>query len=258
MKFSIIILVICLIGEVSFAQGEFKLGLLTGPNFSWVNTNNALINGNGLNAGFELGLTSELSLSDHVYLTMGAAIAFNRGGQMMYDIGGNFLPKSSLSSSELNSGDKPLPDGTNIRYSLQVFHIPTSLKLKTTENGSIRYFIDAPRLDWGIVTRARGTIKGFAISSADKENIKKDIVPFQLSMGIGTGMEYNISDRNTAIIGIYWNRTLFDITKNNGKISKTLDDNGTPNNYQDDELDVSREKSRAWINNLEFKVGLLF
>ncbi|MCB0655520.1 MAG: outer membrane beta-barrel protein [Saprospiraceae bacterium] len=234
---------------------DYRMGVQMSPTFSWFSSNERLVSPNGANLGIQFGLQSELYFSDQIGMTVGAAISFNQGGRLYHEIGGNLLPNSELTDKSFNTGTKPLPDGTNIRYHLQVIHLPVGMKFRTTEFGYIRYFLEAPIIDPMIISKSRGTITGFNVD-LDGENIRKDVSKVQPSIGIGLGMEYNISMHNAVIFGLYFHKSLLDLTKNGTKAILT-DDKGTPT-PADDMYRRETENAKIRMNRLQFRVGILF
>lgn len=250
-----------ILASLQFSYGQiedFRLGVQISPTFSWMNTDNNLINSNGLNTGIQLGLVGEVILSEHFSFNIGMGLSFNKGGTLRHDIGGNLLPKSELSDHQFNTGSKPLPDDVDIKYSLQYLEIPVSLKMSTKEFGYIKYFVEAPIVNWGLRTQARGDVDGISMIKLENEDISNDVVNFYLAWGLGAGIEYSISLNNSLIFGLYYNSSLTDITKNFGSTATTTDDNGTPNDYTDDIVKVESENSRAKVSGLSLRIGILF
>src|SRR5687767_2768453 len=150
----IAIVVICgnhhLIGQ----DKALRIGFQTSPVFSWVNNNDNLIVPTGGNLGLKLGTTADIFFKDSYSFTLGVNLAFHQGGEFKYEIGGNYLPDSDLSDpATLQTGDKPLPNGTTIDYSLQYVEFPVGLKIRSKEIGRIRYFFEAPVFTFSFLTR---------------------------------------------------------------------------------------------------------
>jgi hypothetical protein len=238
------------------AQGEdIRIGFLMSPRFTWITTNVPLVNGAGTNLGINLGTTVEYYFSENYALTMGLGLAFNQGGTLKHDIGGNLLPESDLSDNAYNTGDKPLPDGVEIKYKLQYLEVPISLKLRTREFGYTRFFVEAPILSWSVRTQVRGEIKGDGIDT-EKENIKEDVSAFNFSWGLGAGIEYFISTQNSIVAGIGYKRGFYDLTTNKAKTAMHNPDED-PSNPDDDYI-TSREDSKGVLNGVTIKLGLIF
>ena len=69
-------------------------------------------------------------------------------------------------------------------------------------------------------------------------------------------MEYNISMHNAVIFGLYFHKSLLDLTKNGTKAILT-DDKGTPTTA-DDMYRRETENAKIRMNRLQFRVGILF
>lgn len=236
-------------------EGEFRIGFQMSPRFSWLSTNIGTVTSSGTNLGIHIGTMSEFYFSDNYAVTMGLGLTFNQGGTLKHKFGGNFLPESDLSESRFNEGIKPLADGVEIKYKLQYLEIPMSLKLRTREFGYTRFFIEAPMLSWGIRTQARGDINTVGIKT-EKENIREDVSIFVFSWGLGGGLEYFFSEKNSLVGGIFYNRGFNDITTNKGTTAMTNPEQD-PNNPDDDYI-TSKEDSKAVQNMISVKIGIFF
>ena len=85
----------------------------------------------------------------------------------------------------------------------------------------------------------------------EQENIYKDLVVPNVFLGFGLGMEYSISKNNSLIGGLYWQRGLFDVTKDNGW--RAIPNPDYVPTYLKEEDD-----SRATVGNLILCLGILF
>src|SRR3989337_4339666 len=118
---------------------SMRIGFQVSPVISWGgNNDNQIVQTEG-NFGLKLGTTADIYFRENYSFTMGINLAFHQGGEFRYDVGGNYLPKSDLSDpARLQTGDKPLPDGTKIKYNIQYVEFPIGLKIKSKEMGYIR------------------------------------------------------------------------------------------------------------------------
>lgn len=228
-----------------------RIGFQTSPVLSWVTSNDNLIVKNGGNLGLKLGTTADIYFKDNYSFTLGINLAFHEGGEFRYEIGGNYLPKSDLSDPViLQTGDKPMPDGTKIRYSLQYVEFPVGLKIRSKEFGYIRYFVEAPIFNFAFLTRGRGDIESDQFKF-ERENIYKDLTVFNIFWGLGAGLEYSISENNALVFGIYYQNGLIDFTKDQGH--RAIDNPEIIPPYL-----KQQEDSKATVNNIILKVGILF
>ena len=155
-----------------------------------------------------------------------------------------FSPKSDLSNPKLNSGDKPLPDGVDIRYSFNTLEVPFGLKLKTQQLGNFTYYAEFPIFALGLVTSAKADITGTDIAAED-EDIGRDFRNAYLAWQLGLGAEYETVDGTIFTAGLHFHRSITDMTRDKGV---TVDAAG----------DKSREKSRASFGNVWLSMGILF
>jgi len=247
-----------LLGLTLSAIGQdraLRIGFQTSPLISWVGNNDNLIVKNGGNFGIKLGSTVDIYFKDNYSFTTGINLAFHEGGEFQYEIGGNYLPKSDLSDPLLQTGAKPLPDGTRIRYSLQYVEIPLGLKIRSKEIGYVRYFVEAPVFNFAFLTRGRANIETPSMKY-DQENIYKDLSVVNLFWGFGAGIEYSISENNALVAGLYYQNGLLDFTRDNGNRA-IINPNEDPNDPNDDFL-IQEDDSRAVLNNLVLRLGIIF
>ena len=232
-----------------------KIGFQVSPVFSWIKNSNDLILKNGGEFGLKLGATGDIYFKDNLSFTTGLNMAFHEGGEFLYQIGGNYLPESELSDPLLQTGPKPLPNGTKIRYNLQYLEIPLGLKFRTNEKGYIRYFVEAPVFNFAFLTRGRGDIET-EDAIYDQENFYKDLSVVNLFWGFGGGIEYSISENNSLVGGLYYQGGLFDFTRDNGHAAIVNPDEDP--NDPDDDYFIQNDESRATVRNLVVRLGIIF
>lgn len=243
-----------LVSMVSSIEGQdrtMRIGFQTSPILSWISNNDKMIVSNGGNLGLKLGTTADIYFKDNYSFTLGINLAFHEGGEFIYEKGGSYLPKSDLSEPLiLQTGDKPMPDGTKIQYNIQYVEFPVGLKIRSKEIGYIRYFVEAPVFTFAFLTRGRGDIESDAYKY-EKENIYKDLNVFNVFWGLGAGMEYSISENNALVAGIYYQNGMIDFTKDKGH-------RAVPNPDVVPEYLLEKDDSKATINNIVLRLGILF
>ncbi|MFK7980443.1 MAG: porin family protein [Saprospiraceae bacterium] len=216
---------------------ELRLGFQLSPSFSWMSTDDNLINGNGLNLGLKLGMVGEYYFRENYALVSGINLAFNQGGTLRHEEGGDLWPKSALSDLSLHS----LPDGVNLKYHIQYLEIPFGVKLRTKEFGYLRYFAEIPIFSLGFKLQARGDVKGTTLDN-ERENITEDVNLFNLTWGFGGGVQYTLSESTALVGGIIYRQGFTDVTDDSG-----LKIDGT-----------TRENSKGIIKSLTIRLGFLF
>lgn len=214
-----------------------RMGFQLSPTISWMDTDNNAINGNGVNVGMRLGMMGEYYFRENYALISGINFAFNQGGTLKHEEGGNLWSKSELSDTTLAS----LPSGVNLKYHIQYIEVPFGLKMRTKEFGYIRYFAEIPLFSLGVKVQARGDVKGTSRLDVERENIKKDVNLFNLNWGFGGGVHYTLSEDTEFIGGLYYQQGFADVTDN--KATKTSGD---------------RENSKGIIKGITLRIGLLF
>ncbi len=175
-------------------------------------------------------------------ITSGLGFAFNQGGTLRHDIGGNFLDESDFTDPTLTESNDALPDGVNIKYNVQFVEIPLGLKMRTQEFGYLRYYAELPIFTLGFKTQANGTLTGSTIDGEQEGNIKKDVNLLNVSWGLGGGAEYNLNESTSIVAGIYYNQGFLDLTDNK---------NSVKNNGE-------AEDSKATTRGLTIRLGVLF
>lgn len=238
-------------GHLQGQDKSLRIGFQASPVISWVSNNDNLIVKTDGNLGLKLGTTADIFFKDAYSFTLGINLAFHEGGTFKYEIGGNYLPESDLSDpARLQSGDKPLPDGTTIDYNLQYVEFPIGLKIRSKEIGYIRYFFEAPVFTFSFLTRGRGDIESEDFKF-EGENIYKDLNVFNIFWGLGAGIEYSISENNALVGGLYYQNGLLDFTKNKGH-------RAVPNPEIIPEYLLQKDDSRATLSNIVLRLGIIF
>lgn len=236
--------------SLSAQDRPIRFGFHVSPVFSGIKSNDNLIVKSDGNVGLKLGAMSQIYWKGKTSFTLGLQLAFHEGGEFQHEIGGNYLPDSELSKPELQTGDKPLPDGTKIRYQLRYLEIPAGMKFRFEGRDRLHTFVEAPILTLSFLTRGRGDIESEDYLYED-ENIYKDVNFLNIFLGFNAGVEYDLSDKTTLIGSIGFQRGLFDFTSDNGY-------RAVPNPDIIPTYLRQEEDSRAVVTNLVLSFGLLF
>ena len=241
--------------QLSAQHSPFRLGFQISPGVAWMTTNDLGVTNVGSNLTMGISARGEIGISDRLSATTGAGLTFNRGGTLRHETGGNFFPESRLSNGDYNSGQKPLPDGTKLKYRLQYVEIPVALKWYVYEDKVLRYFAEAPVITWGVTVRRRGAIDAGEIH-VDNEDISKDVNPFNIILGFGGGVEYTVGSKTSVVAGLSFHRGLIDVT-NNAATRATHNPDNNPFDPNDDYI-LSPEDARAVLNAFVIRMGILF
>ena len=255
-KFALLILLALVFTQASIAQVEdIRIGFQLSPVLSWLSTDDDLINSNGSNLGLRVSALGEIPVTDKYAVTVGLGLTFNQGGSLLYEIGGNLFPDSELSDESLNSGVKPIPDNARVQYHLQYVEIPMGFKIRIADAGDRRYYVELPILTLGINAQARGEFAATDLDTKD-ENISKDINLLHLSWGFGGGIEYDWSQNNTLMAGLYFQRGFNDINTDDGSRA-AYNPEQRPSDPDDDYI-ITQDRSNVLINSLTLRLAILF
>ena len=232
--------------QAQVSISRVKFGVQVSPNISWMGTNDNNIKGNGINTGLRLGVIADYYFLENYALSTGLGFAFNQGGKIIHDEGGNFLTKSTLSNSKLNQDVNSLAPGVKIRYHIQYLEVPFGLKLRTQQFGYLRAFAEAPMFTVGIATKAIGDVYDPILGDFLKENIKPDVNKLAASWGFGGGVQYDVSQSTALIAGLYFQKGFTDVTKdgNAKKVTATAGEKA--------------ETSKGTLGNVTLRIGIIF
>lgn len=239
-----IVVVILFLGAVLTisAQDNIRFGFQLSPTFSWMSTDNSKINPSGTNLGLKLGMIGEYYLNgeQNYALSTGLGFAFNSGGTLLHDYGGQYWTKTDLPST-LDT----LANTVKLKYGIQYLEIPIGLKMRTKEIGYLRYFLE-PGISLGFKTQARGIINDPTISGENEEkfNIAKEVNGLYLCWGLSGGIEYSLSQSTSLIAGAGFQIGFSDVSDDNGTV---FDPRGN-----------RKEDAKAIINGIVVRIGVMF
>ena len=94
-------------------QGDLRFGFQASPVFSWLTSDDNRVNTNGLNApGLKLGVVGEYYFRENYAIFGGAGFAFNHGGTLLHDNGGELWNRSQTTFTEV-------PELSDFEYNIQ-------------------------------------------------------------------------------------------------------------------------------------------
>ncbi len=234
--------------QAQWSQQEsstFRFGIHTSPMWSWMRTDDKLLEGSGVNWGLKMGVQGEYYFAPNYAITGGLGLSLGHGGELLNGyLKGVLLPQSNLSDPRLDT----LGKDARLHYSLQYLEIPFSLRFRggSGEDSPLRFYAEAPIFTLGFLTSAKGDIRGNVPVRGEDENIKRDVTNLALSWGFGLGIEYEVSSSITAVGGLQFQQIFTDMTTNKGSV--------LPPNASE----WRRENSRATANALTLRVGVFF
>ncbi|MFK7810039.1 MAG: porin family protein [Saprospiraceae bacterium] len=230
----------------SNAQTDYRFGFEVSPTVSWLRTDDNTIEGNGANLGLRLGVNGESYFAENYAFTFGLRFAFNQGGTLNHENGGDLWPTDALSDDVY----RDLPADVNLKYGVQYVEIPLGFKMRTNDFGYIKAYAELPQFILGIRTQGRGAIEADLVNDTEKENIKDVVHPIVLSWGLGGGAEYTINENTSIIAGLYFQSGITDMTRNKGT-SKIVDTSTASVTTED-------ENSKATLGSITLRLGVIF
>jgi hypothetical protein len=175
------------------------------PLISWFTTDRYETRSDGVVPGFKFGISYNKYFSPNYSFSSGIDI-INGGGRII-NSGTTRFELKDYSSTILT-----IPPEEAITYNITYLSIPLGLKLQTNQIGYGRFFSDVG-LDPKIVIGGRADIPSVDIKGG---NALSELNLFNLSFHIMVGMEYPLAGNNSFIVGIGFDKNLFDITRDNG------------------------------------------
>jgi hypothetical protein len=186
-------------------QPYINFSLHFDPLLSWFSTDSYDTRSDGVVPGFNFGILYNKYFSPNYSFSTGINI-INAGGRII---------NRDLSHFELknySSAILTVQPGEAITYRVTYLSVPFGLKLQTNQIGYGRFFADIG-LDPKVVVGGRADIPSLDIKGG---NATPELNTFNLSYHIMAGMEYPLSGSNSFIVGIGFEKDLFDITRDNG------------------------------------------
>ena len=191
--------------QTDAGQPFISFSLHFDPLLSWYSTDSYDTRTDGVVPGFNLGISYNKYFSPNYSFSTGLNI-INAGGRLINrDITHFELKNYSSSVLTVQSGEA-------ITYRVTYLSVPLGIKLQTNQIGYGRFFTDVG-LDPKIVVGGRVDIPSLDIKGG---NATSELNTFNLAYHIMAGIEYPLAGSNSFIIGVGFEKDLFDITRDNG------------------------------------------
>lgn len=252
MKSTLLTILSLVAGLSAFGQvNPIQLGVQLSPTFSYMNTDNNLIESDGSKLGLKLGLIAEYYFQDNYSIHSGINVHFGAGGKLRYDTRFTNVEvwRGSLDDAlGTNSPTSQELSGSTLDYSLQFVEIPLGITLRTREFGYVRYFV-RPLVALGIMSGSKGSLSDVRnVDDGENFKINSETNPVNISWGIGGGVEYAISTQSSLIGGIGFQSGFLDLTKDKGTNLVRSDRPGVTN----------EDNSKGRMNSITIMLGVMF
>ncbi len=189
-------------GQSGQTGQKFDFGVYAEPVISWFSTDTWETKNSGARAGLSFGL------SFHKYFATNYAFST---GINISSIGGRLYNKN-YTTILFNNFSQMLNPEEKVTYKIQYLGIPSGLKFRSNQIGYITITSDI-----GMDPKVRiGGKVDIADPPISGESAKRELKDFNLSYHIMPGIEYSLGGNTSVLIGIGFEKSLFDITKDNG------------------------------------------
>lgn len=144
-------------------------------------------------------------------------------------ISGNLTNVNQATQSGVDSAGIDFAAFTRIKHTANYLEVPLSLKFRPAEFGDWKILLQVPIIRAMIPVSSRAKIfspdteadgyvndfYGYRLldDATTSPAIYKDVVPFQLSAGLGVGAEWAPTDKWRVFAGLYYEASLLDMTK---------------------------------------------
>lgn len=194
-----IIILIALIQSGLLQAQDYRYGVYTAPVISWFRTDVEDISNKGARAGFFFSISADRHLTDNWYFSSGLA----------YTSASSRLVSTDNSFFRFSDHTVTIAAGDPVIYRLQYISIPVGIKIKTHETGYFSYFAEFG-LDPKVVINGRVDIPSIDIKG---KGAMTEIRRFNTGYHFTGGAEYSLDGNTSLILGLGYESTIFDITK---------------------------------------------
>ena len=208
MKRIISAFLLCSVSLTALAQDDdtgFRLGLQASPVVSWLRAIDKGTKSDGVQMGFTYGLMFDYNIGANYAFSTGLGVILE-GGKLQY-------LDNTITRSFPDTAKFLMMPNSDLTFHSQLIEIPLSLKFKTNEIGYFTYFMQFG-LAAEVALRTRGNISP-NVGLTNKEDLGKDVNPFNLSMVVGAGFEYSITGNTRAVVGVNFYNGFLDYTTDN-------------------------------------------
>lgn len=203
---------------------DLKFAIHADPVISWMGSNEAVYQGEGVKAGLNIGLNVLHFFADNYAISTGISYLTTGGRQSV----------TETHTMVFNNFQRTVNPGDEIRYDLRYINIPLGIRLQTNKAGYHSYFTDLG-LDLRILLRSTVDIPAMQIS---RENARNEVYGLNAGWHLGGGIEYELGTDASVIAGIAYAQDFFDITK--------------------DLQDVNQPDDRACLRMFSIRLGIKF
>jgi len=195
----IILLLTALLPAGLIMAQDYRYGIYTAPVISWFRTDVEDVSNKGARAGFFFSISAERHLTDNWYFSSG--LAYTSASSRLVNADNSFF-RFSDHTATIEAGDPVI-------YKLQYISMPVGIKIKTHETGYFSYFAEFG-LDPKVVINGRVDIPSIGIKG---KGAMTETRRLNAGYHLTAGAEYSVDGNTSLILGLGYESTIFDITK---------------------------------------------
>lgn len=196
------------------SEAQLRLGFVGSPNFSWLSSPKAIVDGNGMTLGFSFGAMGEYGIrgSENYLVAFGLNYA-SLGGKLRF------------AGNTYNVGGTPVPsvDAVDYDYRINYIEIPAALKLRGDINGLQCYGALGLQPSFRVksVAKVSGTpfdddkvfVNEVDYNRYDGSLFKDNTGFMKLSLIIGAGVEMPLSGNTALLLGLKYDNGFTSVLK---------------------------------------------
>jgi len=205
MKNLTFLLTLAFLFNLTTKSQDVKIGVFVDPQITWMSPESREVESEGTVMGIGGGLMVNKYFAKNYAFSTGMSIG-TQGGKLL------FPDSITITDSE---GDTTLPANTKLDYHLQFITVPVGLTLKSNQIGYASLFVNVG-INGKINIKAKASSSG---GELNKDVIKKEISVFNVGYQFGGGIEFELTQDTSILVGIFYSNGLLDVTKDEPKVT---------------------------------------
>lgn len=207
-----VIILLLAVTTVRGAAQEFEFGVHADPLITWMSSNSSEYKGEGVRAGFSMGLNVLHYFAENYAISSGIGFITAGGRQSAVD------PHTMV----FTNFTQVVAAGDEMVYNLRYLNVPAGFRLRTNQIGYLTLFTDLG-LDIRVLLKSTVDIPQNQISD---ENAKMEVRALNLGWHLTAGVEYELGIRTSLVGGLGFDEDFFDFTKDLSDVFQPKDKSG--------------------------------
>jgi hypothetical protein len=195
------LLLLFLMNDRTCAQEKLSIGIHFDPLIGWFGTDIDEVKNDGARPGINAGLTFKIPFSSNYSFSTGLNL-INAAGRLVCEN----ETQLELVNTETVAANEP------VVYKIQHIAIPLGLKLETNQIGYLTFFSDVG-IDPKVMIGGKADVPSLSIKG---EKANDELKLFNLAYHFIAGIEYGLGGNTAAVVGIGFENSFLDVTKDNG------------------------------------------